>query len=178
MCLSCLMRLLCLLCLALPTTAFMGNTDVAHAYVDFELGEEQGYMGRLGLDDQVDEHTHAQHSQARSSGPCVCEQLFVSNTDGPTQAEAPQLDNDLARERTHDGITDIVEGTLAAAYRALLWAAETLLRRSMRWRTWSATRGLGTCRTQVPTAKAPKDRQARFKERLRLLPSLFPRPHR
>ena len=53
--------------------------------------------------------------------------MFVTNVVGPTQAAASQPDANAAREHMHDGITDFVEGVFNAIYRALLWAAETLV---------------------------------------------------
>ena len=75
------------LSVSLPTTAFMGNIDVACAYMDCEPNEEQGYMGRPGFDSEFDEHADS------STKLEVQGHVFVTNTDGPTQAEALQLDN-------------------------------------------------------------------------------------
>ena len=106
---------------SLPTNAFIGSIDVAHAYMDCELDEEQGYMGRPGLDNEVDEHA-VNSTRLEAQG-----HAFVTNVDGSTQAVAPQPDANAAREHTHDGITDFVEGVFNAIYRALLWAAGTLV---------------------------------------------------
>ena len=106
---------------SLPTNAFMGSIDVAHAYTHCELDEEQGYMGQPGLDNEVDKHVD------NSTRLEVHGHAFVTNVDGPTQAVASQPDANAARERTHNGINDFVEGVFNAIHRALLWAAESLV---------------------------------------------------